>query len=93
MEKEQSVTRTLRMNVSLDKTIQDIAFVENKTVSNIMKRFLTDSVKNYLKEHPNTYKIIEAFSKVKEHFNNEPNVSFDDFNREFNNFHDDDIPF
>lgn len=51
----QSVVRSIRISVHLDKIIQDIAQLEERTVSNIIQRFLNDGVNNYLKDRPEFY--------------------------------------
>ncbi len=51
----QSVVRSIRISVHLDKIIQDIAQLEERTVSNIIQRFLNDGVDNYLKNRPEFY--------------------------------------
>lgn len=54
-ELKQSIVRSIRLSVELDKTIQDIARLEDRTPSNIIQKFLNDSVRQYLTDRPEFY--------------------------------------
>jgi len=54
-ELKQSIVRSIRLSVELDKSIQDIARLENRTPSNIIQKFLNDSVRQYLTDRPEFY--------------------------------------
>ena len=54
-ELKQSIVRSIRLSVELDKTIQNIARLEDRTPSNIIQKFLNDSVRQYLTDRPEFY--------------------------------------
>jgi len=67
-ELKQSLVRSIRLSVELDKTLQDIARLENRTISNVIQRFLNNSVDRYLQERPEFYnelRDIDRFEKSK----------------------------
>ena len=51
----QSLVRSIRLSLELDKTLQEIARGEDRTISNIIQRFLKDSVNKYLEKRPEFY--------------------------------------
>lgn len=57
--KEQSIIRSVRLSVTLDKTLQDIALYEDMPISRVIQRLLDVAVNEYLHENPDLYKKIE----------------------------------
>lgn len=60
------IIRSARLTSALDEALKDIARYENRSVSNIIQRFLTESVTDYIIENPGMFEELNTLEKERE---------------------------